>query len=245
MMSAAPGGPTTISDPGHTVQTTNYTATSYDNSNGHNHYAPAGYGNESRFRCCCNAMHVERGAYVIAIIGAIMAAIFGILNLLSGNIVLFVVAIFFFLLYFSIMVAQRKRQPNLYIPFLVLNWLAAFLLALYIIFLIIMLIALPDFWVRQHRDDGFGFYGPTERLSFGDDDRHHNALVTHTDERGHPRYFWGAIRLFTWLQLIYSVVAEILTIYFWFVVYRAWQYMRAEHHVPAVGRPGIAPAYKV
>jgi len=36
------------------------------------------------------------GAYVIAFIGAIMAAIFGILNLLSGNIVLFIVAIFFF-----------------------------------------------------------------------------------------------------------------------------------------------------
>lgn len=237
MMSAAPGGPT---PPGHTVQTTNYTAT-YDNSPTHNRFGSAGY--DSRYRCCCKSMHVEKGAYVIAFIGAILAAIFGILNLLSGNIVLFIVAIFFFLIYFSILAAQRKRQPNLYIPFLVLNWLAAFLLALYILFLVVMLITLPDFWVRQHRDDGLGFYGPTERLSLGADDTR-NTLA-HTDERGHPRYFWGAIRLFTWLQLIYSVVAEILTIYFWFVVYRAWQYMRGEQQVPAVARPGIAPAYKV
>jgi len=243
MMSAAPGGPNTFVAPGQTVQTTSYTAT-YDTANGHNRYGNVAH--ESRYRCCCNAMHVERGAYVIAFIGAILSAIFGILNLLSGNIVFFIIAIFSFLVYFSILAAQRKRHPNLYIPFLVLNWLAAFLLGLYIIFLIAMLIFLPDFWVHQHRDEGLGFYGPTERLSLGPDDtRHTGALVAQTDERGHPRYFWGAVRLFTWLQLIYSVVAEILTIYFWFVVYRAWQYMRGEQQMPAVARPGIAPAYKV
>jgi len=225
---------------GHTVQSTNYTAT-YDSSNGHNRFGNTVH--ESRYRCCCNAMHVERGAYVIAFIGAIMAAIFGVLNLLSGNIIMFVIAIFFFLTYFSILAAQRKRQPNLYIPFLVLNWLGALFLAFYIIFLIIMLVALPDFWVRQHRDDGYGLYGPNERMSLGPEDTHHT--LAHTDERGHPRYFWGAIRLFTWLQLIYSVVAEILTIYFIYVVYRAWQFMRADQQVPAVTRPGIAPAYKV
>lgn len=129
---------------------------------------------------------------MIAFIGAILSAIFGILNLLSGNIVFFIIAIFSFLVYFSILAAHRKRQPNLYIPFLVLNWLSAFLLALYIIFLIAMLIFLPDFWVHQHRDEGLGFYGPTERLSLGPDDtRHTGALVAQTDERGHPRYFWG------------------------------------------------------
>jgi len=227
-----------------TVQTTNYSATYDTTTAGHtgHHYAGTGH-NDSRYRCCCNSMHVERGAYVIAFIGAIMSAIFGILNLLSGNIVLFIVAIFFFLIYWSILAAQRKRHPNLYIPFLVMNWIAAVLLALYIIFLVLMLILLPDFWVRQHRDEGLGFYGPTEHMLWTQDSSTHRTMAA-TDDRGHPRYFWGAVRMFTWLQLIYSVVAEILTIYFLYVVYRAWQYMRGERQTPAVAR-GAAPAYKV
>jgi len=230
--------PVAISAPHPTISQQERDVTVHYNDRYHDRY------NDNRYRCCCNAMHVERGAYVIAFIGALLAAIFGVLNLLTGNIVLFVIAILFFLIYWFILAAQRKRNPGLYIPFLVINGIGAVLLALYIIFLVIMLIALPDFWARQHYDGGYnGIYGPNAAIvqASGESGQGFETSTLRAgrtsmaDEHGHPRYVWGAVRLFTWLQLIYAVVAEALTIYFWFVVYRAWQYIRADR------RDGRAP----
>lgn len=103
----------------------------------------------SEYQCCCGCMHVERGAYMIAFIGAILAALFAIANFLMGNVVMGVVAILFFLIYWSILAAQKSHKPGLYVPFLVMNAMGAVLLALWIVFLVLMLVLLPDFWWKE------------------------------------------------------------------------------------------------
>jgi len=158
----------------------------------------------------CNT-HVERGAYIIAFIGALLSAIFAVLQLLSGNIPAFIIGLFSFLIYWSILYAQRKRSPGLYWPFLFLNGISILLMGMYIVFLIAMLILLPPFWANE---------------------RHAEA---HPDHRSREALL-AAVRLFTWLQLIYTIIAEIITIFFWSIVYRAYVFMKEELAAPTILR---------
>ncbi|KAI1714622.1 hypothetical protein Ddc_11342 [Ditylenchus destructor] len=120
------------------------------------------YDEDRYYRCCCNQFHVERGAKIIAFLGAVLSAIFAVLQFVSGNLILFIFGLFHFLIYWSILYAQRKRQPFLYTPFLFINGLSLFFMGLYIIFLVVMLILLPDFW--------------RNREPYGDKTKHDTAL---------------------------------------------------------------------
>ncbi|KAI1714909.1 hypothetical protein DdX_08180 [Ditylenchus destructor] len=166
------------------------------------------YDEDRYYRCCCNQFHVERGAKIIAFLGAVLSAIFAVLQFLSGNLILFIFGLFHFLIYWSILYAQRKRQPFLYTPFLFINGLSLFFMGLYIIFLIVMLILLPDFW--------------RDRETYDPKTRHDTAL--------------DAIRIFTWLQLIYAIISEFVTAYFFYVIWRAYKYMKQELTAPTILR---------
>jgi len=55
----------------------------------------------------------------------------------------------------------------------------------------------------------------------------------------------SAIRLFTWMQLISSAIAQLFTIWFWSVVYEAWQYMRNEMPITPLTGGGTTAHYGV
>ena len=76
--------------------------------------------NYYRSRCCCNA-HVERAAYWIAFLGALLTAAWAVLQFLTGNLIAFILSLFIFLVYWLILAAQKRRQPVFYMPFLILN----------------------------------------------------------------------------------------------------------------------------
>jgi hypothetical protein len=175
--------------------------------------------NRDRYHFC--GMHVEKWAYVIAAIGAILCIIYAVLQFFTGNWILAIIGVIFALIFLSIIGAQRKRNPSLYMPFLVVIGIAMFLLVIYIFFLIVMLITMPDFWV-----DSDNFWIGKNRY----------------DERRGDRI--EATRVFTWLQLIYSIIMLALLVLFWSIIWRAYEYLRDEFQRPgysstlAAGRPG-------
>uniref|UniRef100_A0A915DPZ2 Uncharacterized protein n=1 Tax=Ditylenchus dipsaci TaxID=166011 RepID=A0A915DPZ2_9BILA len=117
--------------------------------------------NDSKYRCCCG-VHVERAAYAIAFVGAILAAISAIFYFFDGNIGYGVGSLLNFFIYFSILYAQSKQSSGLYLPFLVLNGLAILLFVGQIVYLIIVYIYMPD-W-QNVPNQSYEFYSQV-RLS--------------------------------------------------------------------------------
>uniref|UniRef100_A0A915CUB9 Lysosomal-associated transmembrane protein 4B n=1 Tax=Ditylenchus dipsaci TaxID=166011 RepID=A0A915CUB9_9BILA len=76
--------------------------------------------NDPKYKCCCGT-HVEKGAYIIAIVGTVLTG----LSLLSNILILNYPAI-------------KRRETWMYLPYLILTGIALVLLALLAIFLIVM-----------------------------------------------------------------------------------------------------------
>lgn len=101
-----------------------------------------------KYRCCCNRMRVERGAYGIAIVGMVAHLLLIVYKILievlddhSRNDQLMHVSGFVFLslamifAHYCIILAQRNGKPSLYVPYLIYN--GVFLSALLILCVLI------------------------------------------------------------------------------------------------------------
>ena len=93
---------------------------------------------DSRFHCCCGPFktHVEKGALVIAIVGAFMncASAFVPGESASTIVMYFLNA----LLFLSIIVAIRKRKSKLFLPYLVIEAVGLCFAVLAVIYLMLV-----------------------------------------------------------------------------------------------------------
>ncbi|KAI1698894.1 hypothetical protein Ddc_18852 [Ditylenchus destructor] len=112
---------------------------------------------DKQHRCCCNSMHVERGAYIIGIVGMVLSG----LGLVGAAVELkwdhAIGSVLSLLLYASIIYAQKKQNPSLYCPFLILNAIGIVLVAIYILMSSVLLalsMAIPENSLSKESLDG-------------------------------------------------------------------------------------------
>ncbi|KAI1702356.1 hypothetical protein DdX_15538 [Ditylenchus destructor] len=82
---------------------------------------------DKQYRCCCKTMHVQRGAFIIGIVGMILSQI-ALISSLAGQKgdPRRIGPLASFLACMLILAAQRKQNPSYYWPFLVLNMHVSF-----------------------------------------------------------------------------------------------------------------------
>jgi len=173
---------------------------------------------EKKYRCCC--FHVEKGAGVIAVVGIVLQLFvlfpysqwgrpFSWLNVLATLISV--------LVYASILIAQRKREPRLYLPFLILNGIGILVLAVYSLILLMVL-------VLSGADDGSGYY-EAEVVTAGSEDSTTMPVITHKWHAGHQM---SHIRREIFGLLLVLWASAVISTFFQWVVYRAWKWMKLE-----------------
>jgi hypothetical protein len=102
----------------------------------------------SKDYCCCG-IHVETGAKVIAILGLFGTALLFLLGFLALSPGHIVGAVFAFIIYLCIFLAQSQRTPGLYWPFLILNGFAVITNTIGLLYLIVMFFYMPNDWQRS------------------------------------------------------------------------------------------------
>ncbi|KAI3410943.1 hypothetical protein GPALN_003026 [Globodera pallida] len=172
------------------------------------------------FYCLCGYVHVLTGAKWIGLVGT-AAYTFGLFcALLSQSLSMAFLCIVTVPFYVSLLYAYNRHEPRLYIPFMVVNGLEMLLTVFYVLFLIIMLLFVPEFWHRHlviSLNDGY-------------------VTVEETDaDEGYEIRFVTVILL--------STISLLLALLAWFqtIVHRAYCYMRIEQHtlIP----PQLHPAF--
>uniref|UniRef100_A0A915DQ69 Uncharacterized protein n=1 Tax=Ditylenchus dipsaci TaxID=166011 RepID=A0A915DQ69_9BILA len=164
---------------------------------------------DPKYKCCCGT-HVERGAYIIAIAGSVLAVLSLLTNIQQLNYPLLSGTIIQIALYLSIIYAQKRRETWLYLPYLILTAIGLFLLTLFIILLIVMSILMPASWINVMQDsDRVGISG---------------TGFKEQDVQSIMRIATAAI------AAIYIVFFSI-SLWFYSVVYRAYKYMQDEQSI--------------
>jgi len=162
---------------------------------------------DPKYRCWCN-VHVERAARIIAIVGSVLAAIGFIFALLAAKWSYGVGEMVHFLLYLSILYAQKKREPVLYLPYVILAGIGLVAMVLTTGFIAVMFFVRPDFYFDPARQvlRESGYQGDPDRV----------------------------IAIFLAVELAILVVYLAVSTFFYSLIFRAWRYMRDEKdvHVP-------------
>jgi len=107
---------------------------------------------DPKHRCCCNRMHVEKGAYLIAFVGAVFSAALAVVHFFTLNFVACAFCLFGLIVCLCIIWAQKKRDPGLYLPYLIVNAIGIVVGFMNLIFLIVMIVVLPEFYVHFIQD---------------------------------------------------------------------------------------------
>uniref|UniRef100_A0A915ETY9 Uncharacterized protein n=1 Tax=Ditylenchus dipsaci TaxID=166011 RepID=A0A915ETY9_9BILA len=168
--------------------------------------------NDPKYQCgYCFKMHVERGAFVLAIIGVIASIISFLLfcTLLFTrlqNFYMIAVSIIAMIMYLSIIYAQKRREPWLFLPYLY-YWSICLILGLLLRTLqISMMIVLPISWSKNSR----------------------RSCVTPGSTFTYTLYN-------STFFLVYFIIRNFITIFLsvWIfsVIYRAYKYMKDEQSI--------------
>jgi len=155
---------------------------------------------DARYYTICNS-HVLTGAKVIGYVGIVLSGLGLLVSLITLNLTNLLLVLMTLTVYVAIILAQRKRDPGLYVPYLIVNGIGMAFNAIYIAFLAVMLIAMPLWW--QHELD--------------------------RDERYHGKSLANSTRITTAIIFLLMVIVEGLTAWFQSIVYRAYRYMKEEH----------------
>uniref|UniRef100_A0A915ET63 Uncharacterized protein n=1 Tax=Ditylenchus dipsaci TaxID=166011 RepID=A0A915ET63_9BILA len=156
---------------------------------------------DNKYRCCCSRFHVERGAYIIAILGIAFGVLGFICSILLSEYESGLTSAFSLLFYVSIIFAQRKQNPSLYWPFLIFNAIGITLIAIYILVLVALLILDPEVWQNY---------------------------VESSQANKQTEYVIGS-HLFTGFMIFFFAMSEVVSVWFQMVVYRAFKYMKMTH----------------
>ncbi|KAI1698896.1 hypothetical protein Ddc_18854 [Ditylenchus destructor] len=95
--------------------------------------------NNKQYRCCCNSMHVQRGAYIIGIVGTLLSALGLIVSAVTHRWDYVISNSLNILLYASIIYAHKKQKALFYWPFLILNGIGIAFIAIVILILGVLL----------------------------------------------------------------------------------------------------------
>ncbi|KAI1702357.1 hypothetical protein DdX_15539 [Ditylenchus destructor] len=112
---------------------------------------------DKKYLCCCNKIHVKRGAFIVGIAGMVfnVVALSGSLIEQSGDwwqlVPEAIVSIVSFLVFMCIIFAHKKQKPALYWPFIVLNAMSIALVVVYIAIWWFMLYVAPEDWLTKSR----------------------------------------------------------------------------------------------
>ncbi|KAI1729599.1 hypothetical protein DdX_01849 [Ditylenchus destructor] len=107
---------------------------------------------DSKHRCWCD-VHVEKAAYIVAFVGSVLCFLLAVLYFIGGNIGYGIGSLLNFFVYFTIILAQRQRSPNWYLPFLILNGIAVCFYVGYIIAVIFIYLSMPYWYLDPIRED--------------------------------------------------------------------------------------------
>uniref|UniRef100_A0A914EN78 Lysosomal-associated transmembrane protein 4B n=1 Tax=Acrobeloides nanus TaxID=290746 RepID=A0A914EN78_9BILA len=133
--------------------------------------------------------HVKRGAYIVAIVGIVLA----IIQLIFGTYYTFANALLLILVCALVIYADRNEEEWAYVPYLVFQAIFIILNALIILTLFINGIVMPPYLDHIH------VYGHFSRED---------------------------LRIGIFVLLIFLLIEEIITIWFWSIIFRAYRYMR-------------------
>uniref|UniRef100_A0A915CYC8 Uncharacterized protein n=1 Tax=Ditylenchus dipsaci TaxID=166011 RepID=A0A915CYC8_9BILA len=159
---------------------------------------------DSKYRCCC--FHVEKAAYFIGFIGAVLNLIGALGYFLQRQWGQGGGAILSALLYILVLVAYHKRNPSFYLPFLVLKAIALVLYFLSILFLLVVFFVMPDWYVDRVRNEWIRNWPPGETYNEGD--------------------FKLSFRLWTGLLILMTAVITAVEAVFWCIIHKAYNYMK-------------------
>jgi len=159
---------------------------------------------DAGYRCCCGTFHVERGAYWIAVVGLVMCALSLFPSILLSSWSSVVSLVISVLIYVGIIVAQRKQQPQWYLPYLILNGIGIVLIPLYIILCAVAMVYMSEFFHQLVKPDDYKPY-TEEQVIFG-------------------------ARIILGVAIVAMAISEALSIWFESVVYRAYKFMKMSVH---------------
>ena len=160
--------------------------------------------NDSKYRCCCG-VHVERAAYFIAYVGAILSGISIFYNFLVMNIFGMLNGFISIFLYLSIIHAQKRREPWRYMPYLIISGIGLFFSMLFILFLVGAEVFMPEFF--EHFSE--------EKM---------RELFPNWNKDTIQKL----IRIFVGTYLFIVTLNFVISAWFFSIVYRAYQYLKEE-----------------
>ncbi|KAI6170805.1 hypothetical protein M3Y97_01113700 [Aphelenchoides bicaudatus] len=154
---------------------------------------------ERRNECCCG-LHVQTGSLVIGVIGVICSLlVIGV----SGYFLWFVqlgLAALILILYVLVIAAVRFQKPQLFVPFLIVNFMLVMFYGFYYIVSVFFLVV--DLISTISTDYHYGMHA-----------RRHDA---------------STVRWITFAQMVGILVSLVVGMWFETIVYRAFRLMRDE-----------------
>ncbi|KAI1693007.1 hypothetical protein DdX_20892 [Ditylenchus destructor] len=159
---------------------------------------------DKQYRCCCCSFDVEDGAYAIGIIGIVLSALAFMQGIIMLEWVYVAGAILGFLRYGSIIYAQKKQNPSLYLPFLILNGIGIVLMGIYLLAFVVIFVFVPN------------------ELDLIDPQ-------IESMQKNEKEILVMIFRSVTGMLIVVFAIAEIVDVWFQSVVYRAYKYMKMTH----------------
>ncbi|KAI1702359.1 hypothetical protein DdX_15541 [Ditylenchus destructor] len=156
---------------------------------------------DKKYLCCCNNIHVQRGAFIIGLLGVILIPLFMIGSVFTMKLDHYyygICPILHFLSCISIIYAYYSQNPKFYWPFLVLT--AVSICLNFLILCVWVFVRVPGSWML--------------------DTQYMNEV--HKSET-------KSARLNTAIVITLLIILEFLSIWFEFVVFRAMKYTKMKN----------------
>ncbi|KAI1698900.1 hypothetical protein Ddc_18858 [Ditylenchus destructor] len=155
---------------------------------------------EKQYHCCCNNIHVQRGAFIIGFLGVIFIPLFLIITplLMKLDYYYAICPLAHLLTCISIIYAHYVKSPSFYWPFIIVT--AVSICLNFLILCVWVFVKVPASWMLD-----------TQYMNESQKNETMSA------------------RLNTAIMITLLIVLEALSIWFEFVVYRALKYMKTKN----------------
>uniref|UniRef100_A0A914CC67 Uncharacterized protein n=1 Tax=Acrobeloides nanus TaxID=290746 RepID=A0A914CC67_9BILA len=148
--------------------------------------------------CCCGCMHVRKGAFIIGILGVVFSIIGIIGSIVSGIWYNIIYCAIGLIVSGLIIFADKTEREWAYLPYIVLQAIGIVINALAAIGFLVLGIVLPK--------------GLEDHLNI-DKDKDWDTVKT-------------ALRVACFIYVFCLIISEIIAIWFWLVVFKAYKYMK-------------------
>ncbi|KAH7705981.1 BTB/POZ domain-containing protein 3-like protein [Aphelenchoides avenae] len=162
----------------------------------------------ARFKCgcmCCQ-MNVLRGTFTISVLGILTGLFWVVLSSLVRDYMLLAAALVCIVLHVELLYAHIRRRVSLYLAYVYINSVIAVLLVFVLIFLLIAIVKMPEFWQNYVAESAATSMDMV-------------SVVVSTSDVD----LSFVARILTALMLLFAFFTEVFTVWFAWVI---WQTVR-------------------